>query len=539
VIGLGLGLGLGLGCGGNDLGPRGAGASAGPPRRGGTLRWATLQQVRTLDPHVGNDEISIYIIHDVYDTLVGYEPADPARKGSGLKLVPHLASGWTVSPDHLLYVFTLRDGITYADGTPIRAIDFKTSLERALSYNKSAFASYLVDVVGAPALTEGTASSCEGIRVIDDHHLEIRLSRPYAGFLYVMAMTFATPIPAAHLKAAGDQLRREPLASGPWQIVRWDEGQSIELERNPRYWDTGKPYLDRQVLLENIPSDTAYLMFEQGEIDTVDRLPSPVYVWIQGRPEWKPYIHDSGAMNVYGERMNVRVKPFDDVRVRRALNYAVNKEHIVRLLGGGASVSHGLLPPGMFGRDAGLAPYPHDPARARALLAEAGYPDGFEVEYVTTKGDDAEKAALSMQADLAEVGVKVKIRVMSFAAYLSETGSAKGAPFSIGSWIEDYPDPSDFVDVKFATASISDENSNNDCFYSNPKLDAMMTAARYDTDEAQRALMYQEIEQLLYAEAPWIWEYHRHFLEVTQPYVHGYDPHPVWLRDYTDTWVTR
>ena len=498
--------------------------SSSAPTAGNVIRWATNQQVRTLDPDVGNDEVSIYVIHDVYDTLVGYEPADPAHPERGLAIVPHLAARWDVSQDHLRYVFTLRAGIVYEDGTPIRAQDFVTSLERARHLARSAFASYLgeVDTVRAP----------------DDRHVEITLTRPYAGFLYVMAMPFAAPLPQAYLDRAGDDLRRAPLASGPWRLVRWDEGQQVELARNARYWDAARVRLDGQVLLENIPSDTAYLMFEQGELDTVDRLPSPVYAWIQGRDDWKPYIRDSRAMNTYGERMNTRVPPFDDVRVRQAMNYAIDKDHLVKLLGGGATVAHGLLPPGMLGRDDTIAPYPHDPARAKQLLAAAGYPHGFTVEYVTTKGDDAEKLALSVQADLAEVGVTAKIRLMSFAAWLSASGSPDGPAFSYDAWVEDYPDPSDFVDVKFATSSISDENSNNDVFWSYPPLDRMMAQARYETDDLARVREYQAIERVLHDQAPWIWEYHRHFIEVTQPYVHGYQPHPVWLRDYTDTWLS-
>jgi peptide/nickel transport system substrate-binding protein len=400
-----------------------------------------------------------------------------------------------------------------------------TSLERARHLGRSAFASYLGDV--------------DQVRATDDTHVEITLKQPYAGFLYVMAMPFATPIPASHLDAVGDDIRRAPLASGPWRLVRWDEGQTIELAKNPRYWDASRVKLDGQLGLENIPSDTAYLMFEQGELDTVDRLPSPVYVWIQDQPQWKPYIHAAGAMNVYGERMSMRDEHFRDVRVRRALNYAVDKDHIVKLLGGGATVSHGLLPPGMFGRDDTLAPYPYDPAKARALLAETAWPHGFEMEYVTTKGDDAEKIALSVQADLAAIGVTIKIRLLSFATYLADSGSKDGTTFSIDSWIEDYPDPSDFFDVKFASSSISDENSNNDVFWSDKKLDAMMQEARYEIDEGRRAKEYQAIERYLYDQAPWIWEYHRRFIEVTQPYVHGYEPHPVWLRDYTDTSLDR
>src|SRR5262249_37449537 len=160
--------------------------------RGGTLRWATYQQVRTLDPDIGNDEISIYIIHDVYDTLVGYEPADPARPGSGLRLVPHLAESWAVSPGRKTYTVVLPAGLRYSDGSPVHAADIKTSLERALAFKKSAFASYLVDIEGAEAMTSGAEPACTGIRVIDDRHVQIHLSRSYAGFLYVMAMPFTT-----------------------------------------------------------------------------------------------------------------------------------------------------------------------------------------------------------------------------------------------------------------------------------------------------------------------------------------------------------
>jgi len=525
------------GCQGGDRGPRYRPAGNTSPHRGGTLTYSTRNQVRTLDPAIGFDEVSSYPLHDLFDTLVGYEPADPKKPGSGLRLVPHLAASWTVSDDHLDYQFTLRPNLRYSNGQPVVAGDFKYGLERVLSDPASPFGSFLDDVEGAPELTAGKAKACTGIRVIDDTHLEIRLSRPYAAFLYVLAMSFATPERADHVAAVGDQIRAEPLGTGPWRLVRWDEGQKLVLERNPNYWEQGIPYLDRLILLENIPSDTAFLMFQEGELETVDRLPPPDYVWIQTQAAWKPYVHDSMAMNSYGERMNVTVKPFDDVRVRRAMNYAVNKEHIIKLLNGGASISHGVLPPGMFGRDASIQPYPHDPAKARELLAEAGYPDGFDVDYVTLNIPSSVTLAESLQADLAEVGVRVHIKQMTFATYLTAIGKPDGPAFSYGAWVQDFPDPSDFVDTKFDSKMISKENSNNDSFYSNPKLDALIRTARFETDEVKRADEYHRIERILYDDAPWIWEYHRHFLEVSQPYVANYAPHPVWTRDYTYTWL--
>ena len=524
-------------CRGGDRGPRYRAYGSATPHRGGTLTFSTYNQVRTLDPAIGFDEVSQYPLHDLFDTLVGYTPAEPNVDGSGLKLVPHLAASWTVSDDHLDYRFTLRDGLTFSDGTPVAVGDFKYGLERALINPASPFGSFLDDVEGAHDVIAGKAAHCSGIRVVDDRHLEIRLTRPYAAFLYVLAMPFATPQRADHDAAVGDQIRARPLGTGPFRLVSWQQGQKLVLERNPYYWDPEVPYLDRLILLENIPQDTAFLKFQQGEVDTCDRLPSPDYVWIQSQAAWKPYVFDSTAMNSYGERMNVTVKPFDDVRVRRAMNYAVDKEHLIKLLNGGASISHGVLPPAMFGRDDSIPPYPHDPARARALLAEAGYPDGFDVDYVTLNTDVSLKLAQSVQADLAEVGVRMHIKVMSFATYLTAIGKPDGPAFSYGAWIQDYPDPSDFIDVKFDSRSISKENSNNDSFYKNKALDTLIRTARFETDEARRADEYHRIERILHDDAPWIWEYHRHFIEVTQPYVKGYAPHPVWTRDYTYAWL--
>ena len=526
------------GCGGGgDRLPRYRAYGSATPHRGGTLTYSSYNGIRTLDPAIGYDEISGYALHDLFDTLVGYAPAEAGKLKESLRLVPHLAASWTVSDDHLDYVFTLRDGLRYSDGTPVVAGDFKYGLERVLTSPASPFGSFLDDIEGAHAVLTGKARHCTGIRALDDTHLEIRMARPYAAFLYVLAMPFSTPERADHVAAAGDQIRSQPLGTGPFRLVRWDEGQRLILERNPYYWQHGIPYLDRLVLLENIPQDTAFLKFLRGEIDACDRLPSPDYVWIQSQPAWKPYLRDVGGMNSYGERMRVTDWRFKDVRVRRAMNYAVNKEHLIKLLNGGATISHGILPPGMFGRDDALQPYPYDPAKARRLLAAAGFPHGFDVDYYTLNSPASVTLAQSVQADLAQVGVRMHIKQMSFATYLTAIGKPDGPAFSFGSWMQDYPDPSDFIDVKFDSASIAKENSNNDTFYSNPTLDKLIHTARFETDEARRADEYHQIEKILYDDAPWLWEYHRHFIEVTQPYVKGYAPHPVWTRDYTYAWL--
>jgi ABC-type transport system substrate-binding protein len=278
-------------------------------------------------------------------------------------------------------------------------------------------------------------------------------------------------------------------------------------------------------------------MFERGELDTAERLSTPDYLFVMSEPAWQPYVHRTVMMNAYGSRMNVQRKPFDDRRVRQALNYALDRTHTARLLNGTTVPAHGILPPGLLGRDPDLAPYPHDVARARALLAQAGYPDGFDVDYVTYSDDEVETVAQSLQSDLAEAGVRLHLTVMSWAAFQTATGQRLGPAFSYTGWTADFPDPTNFFEVRFHSQAITPTGSTNDSFYANSELDALLDAARQDHEPSQRAAIYRRAERILYDDAPWIWDYHRVTTEVTQPYVRNFELHPIWLRDYTSAWL--
>jgi len=517
-------------CGPVDRGPRYQPAGATTPRDGGVLRFAIPTAVRTLDPTIGYDDVSFFVLHPLFDTLVDYAPG-------GLDLVPRLAERWTISPDGRTYAFELRAGIAFSDGAPITAAHIKYSLERALATADSPFSQFLVDIVGAPDVIDHTAAACAGIVADGDRRLVITLAASNPAFLNIMAMPFTTPQRADRVAAAGDQLRRRPDATGPFELASWDEGSRLVLRRNPHYYDPTRAHVDEIVALEGIARDTQFQMFERGELDTAEGLAAPDYLFVVSEPAWQPYIHHAVGMNAFGSRMNVQVKPFDDRRVRQALNYALDKRHTARLLNGTTVASHGVLPPGMFGRDASLPPYPHDVARARGLLAEAGYPHGFDAEYVTSSDDEAEKVAGSLQSDLAEVGVRIHITVMAWATYGAAIGDRQGPAFSLASWVADYPDPSNFIDPRFHSRSIQATGSTNDSFYANPALDALLDQARHELDPGSRGAMYQRAERILYDDAPWIWDYHRVTTEVVQPYVRGYYTHPIWLRDYTSVWL--
>jgi ABC-type transport system substrate-binding protein len=489
-----------------DRGPRFQRAGATSPRDGGTLRYSTPFNVSSLDPALAYDEVSTPLTHALYDTLVDY--------GTDLGLVPRLATSWTLSDDARVYTFQLRAGVTFSDGTPVTAADFVASIERVRAMTDSPYGAFFADVSAITALAPD--------------RLEIQLAAPNAAFLYVLAMPCASPV-------HGNAL----LGTGPYVLGSWDPGRRLELRRNPHYWDPARSHLDAIVLYENVPRDTQLMMFEKGELDAAEKLTSPDLIWLASQPAWQPYIHRITTMSSYGARMNVRVKPFDDKRVRQALNYAIDKSHTVKLLNGSATPAHGMLIPGMLGYDTSLQPYPHDPAKARALLAAAGYPHGFDTDYLIIADDEAERIAVSMQADLAEVGVRLHVSQLSLATFGSEIARPDGPAFSYIGWIADYPDPTTFFDAKFHSRAIANENSSNDSFYANPEVDRLLDAARVERDAGRRAAMYRQVEQTLYDDAPWIWNYHQNMTEVVQPYVVGYTPHPVWLRDFTSAWLDR
>jgi len=498
-----------------DRGPKYRPAGNPSPRDGGALRYATVSQVRTLDPTLEYDDVSHVPVHALFDTLIDYD--------RDLQLVPRLAERWTISPDGLVYTFTLRPHLHYSDGTPIVASDIAYSFERARKEPDSQFVAFLGDV--------------KAIDAPGERELVIQLAQPNAGFLYVLTMPLTTPQRRAYVEAQGDQLRRRPLATGPYMLAAWDEGRRLVLRKNPQYWDPQRAHLDEIVLVENVARDVQLMMFERGELDAAERLTAPDLLWLGETPAWQPYIHRRVLMNAYGSRMNTRKKPFDDRRVRQALNYALDKQHTVKLLDGAAIAAHGMLVPGLLGRDESLPPYPHDPAKARALLAEAGYPHGFDVEYALQADDEAERLAQSMQADLATVGVRVRLSRMSVATLGEALGRADGPPFAKVGWTADSPDPSSFFDACFHSRALASDYTTNWSFYANPALDQLLDDARREPDTSKRAALYRRVERILYDDAPWLWDYHQMMTEVTQPYVAGYEPHAIWLRDYTSAWL--
>jgi peptide/nickel transport system substrate-binding protein/oligopeptide transport system substrate-binding protein len=385
---------------------------------------------------------------------------------------------------------------------------------------------------------DGKATQASGLRALDDRTLEVRLARVDPTFLMEIALPFAIPVPRRWVAQQGERIRDTPLCSGPFRVARWQEGTQFIYEKNPHYWDAASIHLDRVVVDLQVDRDTGTLRFLRGEVDSMERLPSDKLLMFMRSPAWQPYVHVDSTMSSYGELMDTTKPPFNEKKVRQAMNYAINKQDTVVLYNGRATIAHGVLPPGLPGRDEALQPYPYDPAKARALLAEAGYPDGFDVVYSTTPDEIAEKVAQSLQSDLADVGIRVRIQLLTFPAYLTAAGR-RDLQFAYTAWIMDFPDPWNFMELKFHSRAISEVNASNESGFDNEEFDALLDAARGEPDHEKRMAMYRRAEHILYDECPWVWHYHPKTTEVVQPYVKNYAWHPVYTRDYRYAWLDR
>lgn len=501
-------------------------------KRGGTLVLAQGEDIRTLDPARMADTVSQLTTQLVFDTLLDYPRDAPPSRAT---LRPGLASSWKTSADGRTLTFEIREAARFSDGRAVLAEDFVYALDRLLAPETTApMSQFFAGIEGASARLAGKATRTSGLGATGPRTLEIKLERPDPSFPLLLAMTQTTPQKRDHVEAEGASLGSHPLGTGPFRVASFTPGQEIRVERNPFYWDERRPLLDGVRVRLNMPRDAMLLGFLRGELDLLDARICEDALLVAREASWAPYVERTPLFAATTDLMNVRKPPFDDKRVRQAFNYAIDRRDVEKVGNGRIQAANGFLPPGVLGYDDKRPVWPHDPARAKALLAEAGHADGLDVVYTTLRDEMAQKVALSMQADLAAVGVRMRIETLTFPAYLSSL--ARGdVVFGFSSWAMDFPDPWDFLEVKFHSRMI--ETGMNDTGYSNPEVDRLLDEARLEPDEAKRVLLYRRAESIILEDCPNVWQYFTMAVDVRQPRVRGPIRHPARDLSFRDTWL--
>lgn len=442
---------------------------------------------RSLDPAFSTDVPSGEMIAMLFDNLTQFDPDG--------RLVPGIAERWEVDSSGAVYTFHLRRDAAFHDGARITAGTVRTSFRRVLSLARKGSRTWtLTPIRGAASFAAGEADDVEGLAAPDDSTLVITLEEPLNIFPKLLAMPASAVVPESTWADFGER----PLGSGPWRFVRWSHDDALLLAANEAYWG-GRPLSDT-LRVRIIPEPlTQAAEFEFGQLAVVEVPFSETRRWEE---EHRAELQRRPALRALYVAINTRRGPLQDVRVRRAMNLGVDVETMLRTIMAGRGVrAAGAIPPGLDGYDSTRTPYPHDAAAARALLAEAGYPDGITLKLWRTQRAELARVAQSIQQSLAQAGVTIEI--VERDASSARAASSKGeADLFLTDWYADYPDPESFNYPTFYSKNAG--SGGNRAFYSDPVTDRMILLARRTPDPALKDSLSRAIDQRIFDAAPWI-----------------------------------
>ena len=411
------------------------------PNQGGAIVVTYKDDMATLDPAIGYDWQNWSMINSMFSRLVDYKPGST-------ELEPSLATSYTVSPDGMTYTFKLNPNAKFTNGRKVVAADVKYSIERAVNpKTQGPGGGFYHSIVGQDKMADGSAQTISGIEAIGDDTVKFTLSQPDATFLNVLALNFASAVPKEVVEAEGADFGKKPLGSGAYILKEWVSGQHLIFVRNPDYFRP-RPNVDQYTVEIGQEPLVNILRLQKGEVDIAgDGIPPAKYLEIKNSPDAKDLIVDRSQLETSYITINVTKKPFDDVRVRKAINMAINKDRIVRIVNGRATPANQVLPPGMPGYDNAYKGYPYDVEGAKKLMEEAGLKDGFSTTLYAMNTDPNPRIAQAIQQDLAAIGIKAEIKALAQPEVIAAGGNKDQSPliWSGGmGWINDFPDPSDF-----------------------------------------------------------------------------------------------
>ena len=391
------------------------------------------------------------------------------------------------------------------------ADDVKYSLDRVTNpETQSPGAGFFSSIKGYDDVASGKATSLAGVAVIDPYTVKIELSHPDATFLHVMAINFSFVVPKEEVAKWGADFGKHPVGSGPFKLAEWTLGQRLIFERFKDYWEQGVPKLDQITFEVGQEPVVALLRLQRGETDIPgDGIPPAKFLEVTKDPTYKDLIIEGGQLHTGYITMNVKMKPYDNVDVRKAVNMAINKDRIVRIINGRAVIANQPLPPSMPGYAKDYKGYQYDPEAAKALLAKAGLADGFATELYVYNTDPNPRIAQAIQQDLAAIGIRAEIKSLAQANVIAAGGEPDQAPmiWSGGmAWIADFPDPSNFYGPILGCDGAV-KGGWNWSWYCNADLDAKAEQADSIVDPAkadERIQMWRDIFLSIMEDAPWV-----------------------------------
>ena len=470
------------------------------------LRLALETEPTNLDPALAVDYSSGWVSSLIHSNVVRFEP-----DGS---IAPDLARSWAVSDDGLEYIFQIGGG-RFSDGGRVTAHDVERSLKRLLDPSTSSPRWWVLEpVAGAQDFHTGRAGGCS-IEAMDDSTLVIRLDAPASHFLSLLAMPAAGIVSEA-ADSLGRDYGRAPEGSGPWRLASWTSGDEIVLERNPFNAEasSGPPGINIRLIPETM---TRIAEFEVGNLDILEIPPAELVLWRSAGVK----LLRSPELRIVYIGLNTEKPPFDDLRVRQALNMAIDVDMVIgRLLFGAAEKATGVVPAGLRGSPLPGPRYVYDPEGAANLLDEAGYPDGFEMEIWQRENPESGRILESIQGFLAMAGIDVKIVTREWSAFKQAVDRGTPDAFYLD-WFADYPEAGNFLVPLFHSENRG--GGGNRAGFSDATVDSILDAASLVSDPASRWELYEQAEGRVLEAAPWIFLWFPVRYEVVSHRLSGYE----------------
>lgn len=512
-------------------GPRETAVQSG--NRTQTLHFGNLSEPTDLDPHVINSLQDFNIVLALFEGLTSYHPQE-------VTAVPGVARRWESSPDARTWTFHLREDAKWSNGDPLTAHDFVYAYRRMLSPKMaSEYAYMLFPLRGAEAYLSGqtTDFSTVGVEVPDDHTLRLHLHHPVPYLPDLVAHSSWFPVHQATIEAHGAMDQRGSrwtrpgnlVGNGPFRLTAWKPNQFISVTRTPTYWDADKIHLNeiRFYPIESTASEEA--AFRSGQLHLTTGVPIDKLAAYRTDPAMNQFLHQHTILATYYYRFNVRKPPLDDVRVRRALSLAIDREQLVsKVTLGGQVPARNLTPPGIADYVAGDL-ISGDAAEARRLLAAAGFPEGkgfpaMEILFNTSDGHRRIAEAIQ-QMWQQELGIDVGLYNQEARV---QSDSMREGNYTIArmAWVGDYLDPSTFLKL------MTSDSGNNQTGWTHPDYDRLVAEAKQTVDQAERYQLYREAEQILIDESPIAPIYFYVNSRLIRPEVKGWYGNPLGIHPY-------
>lgn len=482
-----------------------------------TLVFGKAREAVTLDPANVTEGESASVVVNIFDTLVRFEK-------NSTTIRPWLAKSWKVSHDKLTWTFYLQQGIRFHDGSPLDAHAVKFNYDRQKDPQhpyrfKGQFEYWQL------------FNSVKGIWAPDPYTVVFTLNRPDAVFLSNLAIfSMGVSSPQA-IRKFGADYERHPVGSGPFVFERWDTNRQIVLRRNPSYW--AGPALMERVIFKPIPDNYIRLLeLEYKTIHIMDGVDPSEVNRIKYNPELT--LLTQPGLNVGYLALNNRHKPFGNLKVRLALNHAINKQRLVKDFFANGELGQAAknpLPPTVWSYNDQIEDYPYDPAKARQLLTEAGFPQGFKTRlwvmpvprpYMPQPNQIGE----AIQADLKRVGIDAEIVSYEWGEYLERLAQGEHDMALIG-WFGDNGDPDNFLYTLFDKDNTTLGKASNYAFYQGEKVHQLLIKAQQLYNQEQRANLYRQAQVLIHNDAPWVPLFHSTQVVATLKKIKGFALHPV------------